>query len=209
MSRTRVVARLLTGLLASAAVLVGPSTAAAHDQLATSDPAAGATVTTAPERIELEFGQAPQPLGAQVVVTGPGGVPVSLGTPRVSGTEGNRSPADVYAFASDPRNLPRWARGLAGTIEPGTDGSWLADSPMGKVSVRFAERNNLGVLDHDVTLPDGTTVHNPMRVLPNAKGSEVVFSVFRRPGVDDEEFRSDTQSVERDLKALKTLLEAR
>ena len=86
MSRTRVVARLLTGLLASAAVLVGPGTAAAHDQLATSEPAAGATVTTAPERIELEFGQAPQPLGAEVAVTGPDGVPVSLGTPRVSGT---------------------------------------------------------------------------------------------------------------------------
>jgi uncharacterized protein YndB with AHSA1/START domain len=24
-----------------------------------------------------------------------------------------RSPADVYEFASDPRNLPRWAAGLA------------------------------------------------------------------------------------------------
>jgi hypothetical protein len=25
----------------------------------------------------------------------------------------DRRPAEVYAFASDPRNLPRWAAGLA------------------------------------------------------------------------------------------------
>lgn len=27
----------------------------------------------------------------------------------------NRHPADVYEFASDPRNLPRWAAGLVGS----------------------------------------------------------------------------------------------
>jgi hypothetical protein len=31
---------------------------------------------------------------------------------------------------------------------------------IGTVKVRFTERNALGVLDHDVALPSGATVHN-------------------------------------------------
>lgn len=118
-----------------------------------------------------------------------------------------RSPADVYAFAARPENVPRWAQGLGGKIE-NVGGEWVADSPMGKVKVRFAEPNALGVLDHDVTLPSGLTVHNPMRVVANGSGSEVVFTLFRRPEVSDDEFAADGRAVTKDLSALKRLLEA-
>ena len=43
-------------------------------------------------------------------------------------------------------------------------GEWVADSPMGKVKVRLTPPNALGVLDHDVVLESGESVHNPMRV---------------------------------------------
>ena len=43
----------------------------------------------------------------------------------------NRSPREVYDFASKPENLPRWARGLAGSIE-NVGGEWIAKSPMGR-----------------------------------------------------------------------------
>ena len=119
-----------------------------------------------------------------------------------------RSPEDVYRFTSDPRNLPEWAAGLAGRIERVGD-EWHADSPLGKVKVRFAPANALGVLDHDVTLPSGESVHNPMRVMPNGSGSEVVFVLFRRPGVSEQDFESDVRAVTRDLETLKGLLERR
>jgi hypothetical protein len=119
-----------------------------------------------------------------------------------------RRPAEVYAFAAAPENLPRWAKGLSGSIEE-VDGEWVADSPMGKVKVRFAGHNALGVLDHDVTLPSGETVHNPMRVVANAEGSEVVFTLFRRPGMSDEAFAADAKAIAADLAELKRLLEAR
>jgi hypothetical protein len=79
---------------------------------------------------------------------------------------------------------------------------------MGKVRIRFAERNDFGVLDHDVTLASGQTVHNPMRVVANADGSELVFTLFRRPEMSDDEFAADASAVERDLAALRRLLEA-
>jgi hypothetical protein len=81
------------------------------------------------------------------------------------------------------------------------------NAPFGKVRVRFAERNALGVMDHDVTLESGVTVHNPMRVVPNGEGCELVFTLIRRPGMSDEEFARDKAAVENDLKTLKDLME--
>jgi hypothetical protein len=120
----------------------------------------------------------------------------------------DRPPAEVYAFAANPENLPLWARGLSGSIA-NVDGEWIADSPMGKVRIRFAEGNALGVLDHDVTLESGVTVHNPMRVVASGEGSELVFTLFRRPETSDDDFAADADAVSRDLAELKRLLEAR
>jgi hypothetical protein len=131
----------------------------------------------------------------------------SLMQTRYIATSIRCSAEDVYRFASDPSNLPAWAAGLAGRIERAGE-EWLAASPLGKVKVRFAPSNGFGVLDHDVTLEWGDTVHNPMRVMPNGAGSEVVFVLFRRPGVSDAEFERDAAAVARDLDSLKGLLEA-
>jgi uncharacterized membrane protein len=118
-----------------------------------------------------------------------------------------RSPAEVYEFAANPENLPRWAKGLSGGAIRQVDGEWIADSPMGKVKVRFVRQNELGVLDHDVVLESGESVHNPLRVVANGDGAEVVFTLYRRPGMDDAAFAADAHAVENDLRALKRLLE--
>lgn len=87
------------------------------------------------------------------------------------------------------------------------DGVWIADSPMGSVRVRFTEANPHGVLDHEVTLPNGTTFLNPLRVFTNGDGCEIVFTLFRHPGVEDAAYDADAATIARDLAALKTLLE--
>ena len=120
----------------------------------------------------------------------------------------DRPPDAVYQFAAAPENMPKWAVGLGKSFRPRGDGSWIAEGgPVGSATVRFVERNRLGVLDHDVTVPSGETVHNPIRVLPNGKGSEVVFTLFRRPGVSSAQFAQDAKAVEKDLRTLKRLLE--
>jgi hypothetical protein len=119
----------------------------------------------------------------------------------------DREPAVVVAYAGDPANLPLWAAGLANGVRPGEDGAWVTESPMGEVTVRFVPANDLGVLDHDVTLPGGDVVHNPLRVLPNAEGSEIVFTLFRRDLVDEDAFEADAAAVRADLERLKRILE--
>ena len=115
-------------------------------------------------------------------------------------------PAAVYAFAANPDNLPRWAAGLAGSevVRQGDD--LLVDSPMGRVTVRFAPPNEYGVVDHDVVLPSGATVTNPLRVLAHPAGSEIVFTL-RQLDMTDEEFARDAAAVEADLDRLRQLVE--
>lgn len=115
------------------------------------------------------------------------------------------SPEIVYKFASDPLNMPKWAEGLSKSTMVKSGDEWIAESPMGKVKVKFTPQNNLGVIDHDVTIPSGEVVHNPLRVLKNGKGSEVVFTLYRRPGVSDQEFESDAKAVAKDLETLKNI----
>jgi hypothetical protein len=118
----------------------------------------------------------------------------------------NRPANEVYEFASNPENLLQWATGLGGSIKK-VKGEWTADAPMGKVRIRFAEKNQFGILDHDVILESGVTFHNPMRVLPNGRSSEVIFTLFRQPDVSDEKFSEDAKWVEKDLTILRDLLE--
>jgi hypothetical protein len=119
-------------------------------------------------------------------------------------------PAVVYEFAANPQTWAKWAAGLAeGGLRQTAEG-WVADSPMGLVTVEFAPRNEYGVLDHVVRLPTGEAVYNPLRVIPGGVGesrSEVVFAVRRRAGMTDEEFEADTAAVAADLDALRRLLE--
>ena len=119
----------------------------------------------------------------------------------------DRPAAAVYAYARDPAHLPDWAAGLAAGIRR-ERGEWVADSPMGRVLVRFVPVNEYGVLDHDVVLPDGTSVTNPLRVLADGEGAEVVFTARRRPPMTDAEWAADVEAITADLERLKRAIEA-
>ena len=118
----------------------------------------------------------------------------------------NHRADEVYEFASNPENLPKWAAGISGSVN-NVNGDWIAESPMGRVKVKFADKNRFGILDHDVTLPSGETFYNPMRVFPNKDGSELVFTLYQRPRMSDRDFRNDEEQIKADLEKLKALIE--
>ncbi|HRO65962.1 MAG TPA: hypothetical protein PL182_00205 [Pseudobdellovibrionaceae bacterium] len=121
----------------------------------------------------------------------------------------DRPLSEIYRFASNPENLPKWAAGLSGVSVVKAGDEWICDSPMGRVKVKFAKENPFGVMDHDVTLPSGEVNHNPFRVLSNAGGGEVVFTLYRLPRMSDEDFDHDASLIQKDLEILKRLLENR
>ena len=114
---------------------------------------------------------------------------------------------NVFAFARDPENIALWASGLAsGLVRDGDD--WLGDGgPIGRIRVRFAPPNPFGILDHTVTLEDGTAVFNPMRVVQNGNGALVSFTLFHRTGQDAAAVEADAAHILQDLTKLKILME--
>jgi hypothetical protein len=116
------------------------------------------------------------------------------------------SPGKVYEFVTNPQNLPKWAQGLGQSVRK-QNSDWIVDTPQGPMKVLFANQNRFGVMDHYVTTPSGLEVYVPMRVLANGSGSEVIFTLFRLPDMSDEKYAEDMQLVERDLRALKDILE--
>ncbi len=115
------------------------------------------------------------------------------------------SPAKVYAFASNPENLPQWAAGLCKSVKK-SGADWVVETPAGAMTLRFAEKNAFGILDHRV-LARGREVYVPMRVFANGSGSEVIFTLFRLAGMSDAQYAKDAEMVKRDLTTLKSVLE--
>lgn len=116
------------------------------------------------------------------------------------------APERVYAFASNPENLPRWVPSFFKSVER-VDGEWVAQSPLGRVGFEFVHDNDLGVLDHTVTLPTGARLTNPMRVIPNGDGSEILFTLIQHEDMTDQQFQEDAELVLGDLHTLRRLLE--
>ena len=119
----------------------------------------------------------------------------------------HRPAAEVYAFTKDPQSFPRWAAGLGEGLT--RDGErWIAHGPDGDVAVRFSPESGYGVLDHWVTLADGTELYIPLRVVANGEGAEAVLTLYRPPAMfDDAAFARDAAAVARDLARLKALIE--
>jgi len=120
----------------------------------------------------------------------------------------NRPPSEVYTFASNPENLPQWVRSFCLSVKKSGD-EWQMETPTGWVGFCFVPANEFGVLDHVVTLPDGQSILNPMRVVANGDGCEIMFTLFQLPEMDDQKFVEDAGMVEADLKTLKSVLESK
>ena len=125
--------------------------------------------------------------------------PISIGIDRPA--------TEVYAFARVPENFPKWAAGLGAGLTRDGD-RWIAHGPDGDVQVRFSPPNAYGVLDHWVTLPDGSEISIPLRAVANGDGAEVTLTLFRAPGMDAARFERDQGMVADDLARLKALLES-
>ena len=99
--------------------------------------------------------------------------------------------SEVYDFLALPVNFPKWASGMA----PGNE------------NVTFTPRNDHGIADHTVHLPDGGEVYVPLRAIRNGTGTEVQMTLLRQPEMDDAKFTADAEWIAKDLHVLKSLLE--
>lgn len=114
----------------------------------------------------------------------------------------------VYETVWRPQDFARWASGLSASPLEKVDAVWWrATGPDGPIAIRFSDHNAFGVMDHYVDLGAGTVIYVPMRIVANQEGAEVLFTLFRQPGMSDQKFAADAEWVVRDLLALKALFD--
>ncbi len=121
----------------------------------------------------------------------------------------NRDWRAVYEAIWRPEMFPKWASGLAQSDLRQEGGEWLAQGPEGPIRIRFTPHNDYGVMDHFVDTGMDAPVHVPMRVVRNGEGAEVMLTLYRQPGMDDDKLATDAEWVKRDLEALKAMLASR
>jgi hypothetical protein len=107
-----------------------------------------------------------------------------------------------------PENWNQWATGLGKAIRQTPEG-WVAETQQGQIKVRFTPRNSFGVLDHYVVRSTKPEVYVLMRLIASADGCELLFTLFREPGMADDRYAGDMEFVKKDLNGLKELLERR
>ena len=102
----------------------------------------------------------------------------------------DRPASEVYAYAADPDRTAEWAAGMDGTAK-----------------VTHTPKNEYGILDHDVHLPSGESIHVPLRVTVDGAGSEVIFTIRPQPGMTEQDMERDAEAVRADLATLKKIME--
>ena len=112
----------------------------------------------------------------------------------------------AYRYAREHEHFMEWAAGLANSLHKSEHG-WVADTPEGEAEVLFSPPNDYGVLDHRVQLRGKAAIDIPLRMIANGDGTEVLFTLFRQPDMDDAAFERDASLVQADLAALKLVLE--
>jgi hypothetical protein len=112
----------------------------------------------------------------------------------------------VYEAIWRPEFFPRWASGLSKSSLTKHREIWKAKGPEGAITIRFTDHNAFGVMDHYVDVGTGPEIYIPLRVIPNGDGAEVLFTLFRQPGMSDAKSAADAEWVERDLLSLSALV---
>jgi hypothetical protein len=113
----------------------------------------------------------------------------------------------VFAFLTNPENLPRWAVGFARAIR--RDGeTWLVTTNQGELPIRYVVDADRGVIDYHLEPAPGAEAVAYSRLVPNGDGVEYVFTQFQAPGMPDEVFVGQVAALAEELAILPALFRA-
>jgi hypothetical protein len=122
----------------------------------------------------------------------------------------NRNAHDVFAFLSQPENLPQWALPFCKRIEPAEGEWWIVTSPTEGVPdrrLRFVTDASAGVIDMYISPREGVEVLVPTRVVANGDSAEYIFTQFQLPNQPDETFQAQVAGMAIEFAAIKRVLE--
>ncbi|MBO0768989.1 MAG: SRPBCC family protein [Solirubrobacterales bacterium] len=114
------------------------------------------------------------------------------------------APDQAFALLSDPYRLPQWAPGIAESVAHEHEDVWRLTSASGTRLRAIRTSAAFGVVDFVSPEPGGRGLF--IRVLANAGGSELVFSMAFPPGTPQADIDAQMTAIERELQTVRTLL---
>jgi hypothetical protein len=130
---------------------------------------------------------------------------------EVHGIEIEAEPSRVFAFVSDPRNLPRWARAFRAADQARAQ----LETPRGAIDIalRTLPCREAGSVDWEFQFPYGTIGLAQSRVTPTARGTSIYSFVLHAPPVPLEQLEGalaeQSVTLREELATLKALMESR
>jgi hypothetical protein len=118
-------------------------------------------------------------------------------------------PRIVFAYVSQPENLPAWAPGFAESVRA-EDDYWIATTARGETRFALSVDETHGVVDFlGLIAADAYVLRAPTRVVPRGPDrSEYLFTLFQMPYESDEAFEARLAIVCDELAVLRRLLES-
>jgi uncharacterized protein YndB with AHSA1/START domain len=114
-------------------------------------------------------------------------------------------PAAVLDVVGDPRALPRWAPEFAQAVRPDGD-DWLVRSGDAELRIRVRVSREYGTVD-PLRAPE-LDMGAFARVVPNAQGSQFLFTLFFADGAGEDAVARQMAVVEEELRTVRALSEA-
>lgn len=118
-----------------------------------------------------------------------------------------RSPDQVFAFVSNPANLPLWSKSFCLSVYQ-ENGQWMLETPEGPVKIRIAVHRQLRIADQFLSPAPGVEIMIPMRVVPNGNASELIMTLFQPEHLSEEDYANEVALIEQEMNLLKQLLES-
>lgn len=101
----------------------------------------------------------------------------------------------VFSYLANIENLPKWATEFCREITV-AEGKHKVITPMGEMFFHISTDNKTGVIDYFVGPTEDQMAIFPTRVVELPGGfSAYFFSMFQAPGVSDEEFQGQYESL--------------
>jgi hypothetical protein len=119
-----------------------------------------------------------------------------------------KAPRDkVFSFLSNVENLPKWATEFCKKLE-NVEGRYYVTSCQGRILFEMQADPKTGVLDMAGGPTESQMTLWPARVVPLPDGnSAFLFTVIQGPGVPDDEFQDQLDSLGREMLNVKNLME--
>jgi hypothetical protein len=114
----------------------------------------------------------------------------------------------VWAALSVVEDWPKFSP-FALSVRRTATTTYTVASPQGEVALASAFDADRGLLDHTVTLADGTRVFIPYRVTPNHRGSELIMTNVKSPTDSDAEYEEQLGWMRTELDNAKRYVEER